>query len=293
MAAPFTQSDAFASIGGEEPRAAAAAGRPGHVVRTAGGGPAEMRTLDSWREDALINDRERLGLSAGVSGDRAPRPLRTHIKARTDAMQGVPASEFTDRDGNFTYPAVYADIDERDRRAAYLKTLVNPETGATPFGQIFAPEWIAPWLEHKEALKEEETFERWFASMFDMKDPWQKQMSQQLLPEFWERREELLKAKFDTVKRAALLNLRGPKTKEDLIFLYGLQTGRIKIPKGDFWMPGTTPEQETSFKRGLFNIWSKYLPTTDVDFKASGIGRVLDPATGYRHGAAMPHIGGY
>jgi hypothetical protein len=199
-----------------------------------------------------------------VPDEMAPAGLREHIKRHTDRMVAPPEVEFTDKvDEQYTYPAIYGDVDPRDKKAQIVRTLVGDAKkthGATPFGLVTAPDWLPEWLEHKEAIQEEELFEKWFGKMFNMADPIQKQMSMKLLPEFWDRREELLKAKFDVMKRAALINLRGPQTKEDLIFLYGVNSGKIVLPTGDFWLPGQTKEP-SKFHAGIFNIWSAVTPT--------------------------------
>lgn len=73
-------------------------------------------------------------------------------------------------------------------------------------------------------------FDRWVELKYDITDPAQAIMLQQIAPELFERKEELIKYKSDLSLKYAQLRLRGPRTIDDLKLEFMVEQGFITLP---------------------------------------------------------------
>lgn len=122
------------------------------------------------------------------------------------------------------------------------------------------------------AQVENADFDRWVMLKYDLADPAQNFMMQQIAPDQFQRRLDLIEAQQSLVSKYARLRLMGPKKLDDLKFEWMVETGRVQLPKGPIWDPvawmsmnlghGLTTDEERlqrktantrRFQAGLFN----------------------------------------
>jgi hypothetical protein len=82
--------------------------------------------------------------------------------------------------------------------------------------------------------------------------------------------------------------LRGPKNKEDYMFLYMLNSKAIELPDGPLWKPadwGSAKKEDRTMARGFFNPNHRYYSTKpDKSFSFSSLLANVSPQT-----AGMPN----
>lgn len=87
------------------------------------------------------------------------------------------------------------------------------------------------------AQVENADFDKWVMSKYDLTDPAQNFLMQQIAPTQFKRRSDLIEAQQTLVTKYALLRLLGPKNLNDLKFQWMIETGRVELPKGPIWDP--------------------------------------------------------
>jgi hypothetical protein len=110
--------------------------------------------------------------------------------------------------------------------------VVDPATAMTPFGPLEFSDRDAHALLAKENAAKEMAFDGWFGQNFHKNDLPTRRLAQELNPDYYAQREALLVAKAKMALRIKLMQLRGPRSEEDLQILYGLQSGDIRLETG-------------------------------------------------------------
>ena len=107
-----------------------------------------------------------------------------------------------------------------------------------------ATNWVVPfeqadaaYLMRKRDQEEKAQFDMWIQQKYNLADPAQNMMLQQIAPELYQRREEVIDTQQDMVSRYAKMRLRGAKSLEDLYFEWLVETQRMDLPKGPIWNP--------------------------------------------------------
>ena len=170
-----------------------------------------------------------------------------------------------------------------DNAADIKKSLVKPETGATPFGLATITDQDVEWLDSKRQAQQYANLHAWLDTYYDMKDPAIAEMVARIMPEYFDRREAVIDDQADLQKQIAKIRLRGPTSREDLITLFAIQSDALPVPRGPLWNPGEWyPDKDDlgnkGFIRGLFNpkrYWAaKHADATDRHdpLAASGFG---------------------
>lgn len=133
--------------------------------------------------------------------------------------------------------------------------------GMTEFGQVQATDRDFEWLRKKRETEAFANLDAWVGENFHTSDVATRKWLQETYPEYYEARERLMVDRAKLALRIKLLKLRGPKNEKDLMLIWGLQTGRVKLDRdwdrigpyqerGQFNRAG---EQER-YKNGLFSI---------------------------------------
>jgi len=156
--------------------------------------------------------------------------------------------------------------DPRDELMAEKMEFIAGKQGMSPFGQVVASDADFRWAQKKRETEALANFDAWAGQNFHSNDPALRKWHQEINPGYYEERERLMVERAKMALRLKLLKLRGPKTEEDLITIWGLKTGRIKLDKdwdriGPYEEAGSThstSDQQARFKNGLFNI-KRYL----------------------------------
>lgn len=148
-----------------------------------------------------------------------------------------------------TFPAIYSESDPRDD-ALQIKNALASEARPAPIA-----DWEIDNVMAKRAQFEVAKQEQWFQNAFDFdtSNPVQLRWAQEVYPEYFRRREEVIDRQAELQKAIAKLKLRGAKTREELDLLYALATGNIDLPRTPLWLLNGDAFGQDTLNRGLFN----------------------------------------
>ena len=172
--------------------------------------------------------------------------------------------------------------------AVELKRQLVERAGAdganTEFGQIQFTERDARALLDKKKAGEAAAFDGWFGERFNKNDLPTRILGEQLNPEYYEAREKALVDKTELALRIELMKLYGPRSEEDLMIIFGLDSGYLKLDDG--WNVIGSPGKdvapfinETRFKRDISSVSRFFAPQTDA---AGGIGHPVPGTVAHR-----------
>ncbi len=104
--------------------------------------------------------------------------------------------------------------------------------------------WVVPfdqadaqYLLRKRDAQEKAQFDAWVMQKYNIADPAQNMMLQNIAPELFQRREEVIDSQQALVSAYAKTRLRGAKSLSDLELEWLVETGRLELPKGPIWNP--------------------------------------------------------
>lgn len=185
-----------------------------------------------------------------------------------------------------SFPAKYVGTDpEKDTiqlaKAAYAREQGAPEA---PVYRVVTEE-DAKWLMDKELQRTRYVFDNWFGSLFDLEDINKLRTAQELYPEYFKMREVEIMKQAEMQKRLALMKLYGPRTLEDLQFLYVYLQGRAGIQ--DLPLHRLNEDQRDNtplYKSGVFSP-SRYFSSVTITRAPTGYSlSVLTPDQNNRRG---------
>ena len=113
--------------------------------------------------------------------------------------------------------------------------------------------WVVPfdqadaqYLLRKRDAQEKAQFDAWVMQKYDITDPAQNMMLQNIAPELFQRREEVIDSQQALVSAYAKMRLRGAKSLSDLELEWLVETGRLELPEGPIWSPRRWREAQTN-----------------------------------------------
>lgn len=212
-----------------------------------------------------------------MASRKGSRLISQTTDATYEAQGGVVTHALSDtaNGGNITgtYPrGGLSTRDPRDERVAEKMQFVaagkeaGGVAGQTKFGQVVATDADFEWLAKKRETEAAANFDAWVGSNFHTNDVVKRKWLQEVYPDYYEAREQLMIDRAKFALRVHLLKLRGVANEKDLVLAWGLQTGRIQLDDG--WDKiGYTPGFDATisqqrFKDGLFSV-KRYLSDTD------------------------------
>jgi hypothetical protein len=138
------------------------------------------------------------------------------------------------------FPIVPFAPDTYDTTASIKRLVGDGDLTTTGFGT----NWVVPFTEQDAAylIRQQEQsknldYERWLWKRYNLSDPAQSWMFQQIAPEQYEKRKALIMYQQNLATRYAMLRLYGPKNQEDLMLAYLVDTKQIELPQGPVWDP--------------------------------------------------------
>lgn len=149
-------------------------------------------------------------------------------------------------------------------------------------------------IERKDQEKRLVQFEGFLEKHFNMKNPMHQKLLNDIYPQYYDRRLEIINDNLKLQEKMARLKLYGPQTQEDIFFLFALYQGDIELPTTLASDLDTKPFNEQRYVRGMFNAkkWANPQPTYGVQlgsgdlFKSTewrlqtgGPHQMTDPAT--------------
>ncbi len=169
------------------------------------------------------------------------------------------------------FPVKISAPDARDTlMEAKMKAATAPN-GVSPYGQVHATDKDWEWHMKKAEQVEGLAFERFVASSFDLTNPADRANLEKVDPDYFKQRQEEIEQvrsvastvnedsrrlqQAELQKKLALIRLRGPRDKEDLMLIYGIETERVPLPRGPLWKPEdwSTKDIAGSFNAGIFS----------------------------------------
>jgi len=108
----------------------------------------------------------------------------------------------------------------------------------------FGKKWMVPFTDtdaqymlRQQAQVANANYERWLWKQYDVTNPAEAWIFQQIAPEQFEKRKQLILYQQNLATRYAMLRLYGVKTEEDLMLKYLVETRQVELPKGPIWAP--------------------------------------------------------
>ena len=120
--------------------------------------------------------------------------------------------------------------------------------------QVQATDEDAKFVLRQRDQDEQAKFDAWVSQKYDLTDPAQQQMLQQIVPGLYQRREDLLNYLSGLQTQYAKIRLRGAKSEDDLRLQWLIDTGRIQMPQGPIWDPRSWRVNETG-TRAAYIDW--------------------------------------
>lgn len=209
-----------------------------------------------------------------VAGAPAPEAVDA-IRAEAMATKGTGNEVYVGSDisRSNAFPIVPFDYDTYDTTAALKEARAGNQA-----------QWVVPFTKEdaqyelrKRDAMEKADFDDWIMQKFDLSDPAQNRMLQEIAPEQFLRREELIRYKQMLITRMAALRLYGPRSEADLKFEWLVETGRIKMPEEVIWKgrdgSGKTDEQLRASNMEAYRA-GRYNPLTY--FTGEGAGKAAN-----------------
>jgi len=172
---------------------------------------------------------------AGGPSPAAVAETRTNAKAASGVSGKYAVIDASDQAPNeFPYvpfaPDSYDDIADIKQNFAVAQNV--GENWIVPF-----TDQDANYVRRQRDQMENADFDRWIMQKFNLSDPAQLFLFQQIAPEQFQRRMDLIDYEQNIVTRYAKLRLMGARTLDDLKFEWLIETGRIELPQGPIWDP--------------------------------------------------------
>ena len=168
---------------------------------------------------------------------------------------------------------------DADQRMKDKMQMMDPKTGQSPFGLVTASDADFRLIEQKRRVAEEANFDRWIGEKYHKGDVVKRKWLQDVVPEYYDAREQDIDERAEFAKTVAKLKLRGPRTTDEMILLYGLMEG--KIPLEDGWnVIGYAEEGKSDtdrFNRFKGNLFGPYRYRTEAERKTAAGDTVHNP----------------
>lgn len=176
--------------------------------------------------------------------------------------QRPPRSGYTPGDDKYTasqannFPASYYNKNPYDdfysaKQQALASEMYKPSDGVKLNAEITDAD--VQYLQQKQADMGYANFLVWAEQEFDLTDPANARLFAEIMPDYFAKRENLIDQTLAIQGQYAKLRLHGPRSMEDLVFMWGIQTGRIPLVKGPVWDPQEWEDQGPEKKLALFN----------------------------------------
>lgn len=124
------------------------------------------------------------------------------------------------------------------------KANIKSQFAVQPSDPAFDNRWMVPftdadaaYLERKRDAQEKAQFDAWVMQKYDITNPAENLMLQNIAPELFQRREEVIDQHQALVSAYAKTRLRGAKSLSDLELEWLIETGRVTLPEGPIWNP--------------------------------------------------------
>lgn len=115
------------------------------------------------------------------------------------------------------------------------------------------------FLEQKRAEELQFRFDEWLARRIDLNDPANSRWVQEVVPDFFERREKFIDDKINLEAALAKIRLRGANNKKDLQLLFAINSGLI-TPSQKVLFGSTPLAAGTDYQPGMMSVLQWFAP---------------------------------
>lgn len=236
-------------------------------------------------------------MSASREGARLAREGQRLTETMMDGVV-TGTTDFQQAQGGAAAYQLPRKFDARSRMDDEMATRMQlaDDKGNTPFGQLMYDDRVGKWLERKADAVEAANLDAWFNKEFNRNNLADRQFAQQIHPGFYESREREMRERTEEILNLKMIELRGPRSKEDLYKLWLINTGRVVLPKDWDRIGGSAQTfeaatQEKNFKAGLIRVpkftTEKERTANAEQLRAAGLwGNPAKAANTFKMGAA-------
>lgn len=131
------------------------------------------------------------------------------------------------------HPAKYFEEDPRDSYMEVKSAVAQKvAAGSSNLGtQVPVTRSDIDYIMDQRTKEEKLVFDQWKYSTYKPgSDPVRLRYFEKIDPSFFKDREEEIKKDLDVIRKLAKLSLKGPENEEDVLLLYGIRMGKIKVP---------------------------------------------------------------
>lgn len=147
----------------------------------------------------------------------------------TGAPGGTPSS------GNVTASFPRGDLGAEDPHDELVRMkqefLQGNNEARTQFGVVHATDKDFEWLRKKRETEVQANFYKWVTENFHTHDVTRRKWLQEVMPEFYDSLEKQLVNKVKLATRIKLILMRGPKNEKDLVLIFALENGLVKLDR--------------------------------------------------------------
>lgn len=143
-----------------------------------------------------------------------------------------------DQARNNEFPVVPFAPDSYDTLASIKQSVGSNHNPA------FGDKWMVPFTDNdaqyllrQQAQVQNANYERWLWKQYDVTNPAEAWIFQQIAPEQFEKRKQLILYQQNLATRYAMLRLYGVKSEEDLMLKYLVETKQVELPRGPVYAP--------------------------------------------------------
>jgi len=174
-----------------------------------------------------------------VAGGPSPAAIaetRTAAKEAEGVSNKYAVVDGSDQASN-EFPYVPFAPDNYDDTAAIKVTFGDPRIIGGDNWQVPLEADDIDYLKRQRDQVENADFDRWIMQKYDLTNPAQMKLFQDIAPDQYQRRMDLIDYEQNLVTNYAKTRLEGPKTMEELKFQWLVETGRIELPQAPLWDP--------------------------------------------------------
>lgn len=189
-------------------------------------------------------------MSASAEGSKLISDIK-QLEDKFDTGTKLPATRHDGHDEATHFPARYFLPSDRDDAMEIKDALAVSARRPAPI-----TDQDVEYVMRKRDAAESFKFENWFSNQweFDSSNPTLQRWAQQMMPELFSKREQVIDEQADIQKRLAKMKLYGIRDRADLELLYAIDSGLLALPQEPLHRLGDNVTQASvSFQRGLFN----------------------------------------
>lgn len=159
------------------------------------------------------------------------------------------------------FPMKMGSVDPYDTTAALKGSLIQRDGIIPGVGMAIAGPEDMDYIQRKMQMSQFVDFQDWLFRQADWSTPESSQYWNTMFPEIGQRKVEEIDRVIGQQRTKALINLRGPQSREDWLQLWMEQKGLVKVPETPVHLlPKDRSANTRGYERGMFSIMTELIP---------------------------------